>query len=76
MKKEEKGNEAYKTKKGVEPLDLFEAGDMLRDFALANIMKYAFRNRRELNKPLSIRDLEKIIHYCEILKRAYYANIL
>jgi len=63
----EKGSEHYKTG-GVEPLDLLESGGMLRDFAIASIIKYAFRNRREVGKAVNSKDMDKIIHYAEILK--------
>ena len=58
-----KGSEHYKTG-GVEPIDLYKAGGMLRHFALCNIIKYAFRNRNLINP----KDMDKIIHYAEILK--------
>ena len=60
------GSEHYKTG-GVEPIDLFRDGDMLRDFAVANIIKYAYRNRRALGQPVNIKDIEKIKHYADML---------
>jgi len=62
-----KGSDHYKTK-GVEPIDLIKSGGILRDFAIGCIIKYAFRNRSEVQRPISISDMEKIIHYAEMLK--------
>jgi hypothetical protein len=62
----EGGSDHYKTG-GVEPIDLYREGGMFRDFALASIMKYAFRNRRS-GGLLSISDLDKIIDYATKLK--------
>lgn len=59
-----KGNPKYKTGE-MEPIDLLKAGDMLRDFALGCIIKYAFRNRGPVL--LHITDMQKIIHYAEML---------
>jgi len=62
------GSEHYKTG-GVEPFDLYRAGDMMRDFCVANIIKYGFRNRRELGRPVDQKDIKKIKHYAdELLK--------
>jgi hypothetical protein len=63
-----KGSDHYKTGE-VEPIDLYRAGDMLRDFALGNIIKYAYRNRSGMNffVPVSINDMKKIMHYAEML---------
>jgi len=44
---------------------------MLQDFALANIIKYAYRNRRRFTKKrvsISSSDMDKIIHYAEMVK--------
>lgn len=62
----QKGNTKYKTG-GIEPVDLFISGKMFRDFALASIIKYAFRNRSEVSSEINKSDLEKIIHYAELL---------
>jgi len=62
-----KGSDHYKTG-GVEPFDLLESGGILRDFAIGNIIKYAFRNRSQLGRPISKSDMDKIIHYAEVLK--------
>lgn len=62
----DRGSDHYKTG-GVEPIDLYASGGMLRDFALSCIIKYAFRNRNETGKPINPSDLEKIKHYCDIL---------
>ena len=61
------GSDHYKTG-GVEPVDLYVAGGMFRDFALASIMKYAFRNRTEAGSQTTMRDLDKIIDYAQKLK--------
>jgi hypothetical protein len=60
------GSEHYKTG-GVEPIDLYMAGDMFQDFALCSIIKYAFRNRKEHGK-INCKDMDKIIDYAEKLK--------
>jgi len=63
-----KGSQHYK--RGidlVEPIDLYKDGQMLRDFALASIIKYAYRNRSATLKPMNDGDLKKIIHYAEML---------
>ncbi len=60
------GNEHYKSGE-VEPIDLYKSGDMLQDFAIGNIIKYAFRNRRSTGKPINPKDVEKIIHYAQML---------
>lgn len=62
-----KGSQHYKSGK-VEPIDLYKAGDMLRDFALCSIIKYAFRNRKNIVTRINKKDMDKIIHYAEILK--------
>lgn len=59
----EHGSEHYKTG-GVEPVDLYLAGGMFTHFALASIIKYAFRQRNNPNH----RDLDKIIDYARKLK--------
>lgn len=59
------GSNHYKTG-GVEPIDLYRAGGMFRDFALCSIIKYAFRNRNP-EEPLNEKDLLKIIDYAQKL---------
>jgi hypothetical protein len=63
------GSAHYKTG-GTEPIDLYVAGGMFQDFALASIIKYAFRSRREMDLPhdLLIKNLDKIIDYAQKLK--------
>ena len=63
----EKGSSHYKSGK-VEPIDLYKAGGMFQDFALCSIIKYAFRNRKYIKTQVSPSDMDKIIHYAEILK--------
>ncbi len=63
-----RGSQHYK--KGtnlIEPIDLYKNGGMLRDFALASIIKYAYRNRTETGKPVNVDDMEKIKHYVDML---------
>ena len=48
----------------VEPIDLYRSGGMLKDFALCSIIKYAYRQKDGLRES----DLDKIIHYAEMLK--------
>lgn len=59
------GSEHYKTET-LEPIDLIQAGGMLQDFAISNIIKYAFRNRREVSS-INLGDVYKIKHYCDML---------
>lgn len=65
------GSAHYKTG-DVEPIDLYRAGGMFRDFALASIIKYAFRSRRAegVDPAMLEKNLNKIIHYAELLKTA------
>lgn len=53
----------------VEPLDLYRAGGLLRHFAIANIIKYAYRQRQGV----SAADCDKIVHYAQILKTSEVA---
>jgi len=65
----QRGSDHYKSL-SVEPIDLYKAGGILHDFAIGNIIKYAFRNRSSLTLQLeivSISDMKKIIHYAEML---------
>lgn len=63
------GSDHYKTG-GVEPIDLYEQGGMLRDFALCSIIKYAYRCRRDSEREpkLVTKDMSKIQHYAEMVK--------
>jgi hypothetical protein len=63
------GSEHYKTG-GIEPVDLYVAGNMFRNFALASIIKYAFRCREEKarSRELIISDMDKVIDYAQKLK--------
>lgn len=54
-----KGSKHYKRGK-VEVIDLLKDGGMIEDFARGSIIKYAYRNRPG--------DIDKIIHYGEMLK--------
>ena len=63
------GSAHYKA--DTEPIDLLSSGGMMHDKACGDIIKYAYRNRREYlefyNKETSETDIEKIIHYALIL---------
>ena len=61
----EDGSDHYKTG-GVEPIDLYLAGGMLRDKVLADIIKYAFRNRRTSGRPFNPSDMAKIEHCAKL----------
>ncbi len=60
------GSNHYKSK-DVEPIDLYRSGGLLRDFTIGNVIKYVYRNRTSLNKPINTDDIKKAIHYCEML---------
>lgn len=66
-----KGSDHYKTN-STECIDLYLSGGMFRDFALASIIKYAFRSRRAegVDPAMLEKNLNKIIHYAELLKTA------
>ena len=66
------GSAHYKQGEKVEPIDLYRDGGILRDFAVGNAAKYAYRNRSETQKPVSKSDAIKIIHYGYML--LYLAN--
>ena len=65
----QKGSLHYKTGT-IEPIDLLEAGHILHDFAIGSIIKYAYRCRFMSNRPgkLVLEDMDKIIHYAEMIK--------
>jgi hypothetical protein len=65
----QQGSAHYKTG-DVEPIDLYKSGDMLHDFALASIIKYAFRSRRVegIDRATLEKNMTKIIHYASLLK--------
>jgi len=64
------GSDHYKTG-GVEPIDLIYDLGLLREFALASIIKYASRNAKTGDDLVRAKDMNKIIHYAEMLKTAY-----
>ena len=66
------GQAHYKTG-GVEPVDLYRAGNMFHDFALCSIIKYAFRSRLCMDIPREalVSNLRKVIDYAEKLIAAY-----
>ena len=53
---------------GIEPIDLYKSGGILRDFAIGNIIKYAYRNRKDFSAKINKEDMEKIIHYARMLQ--------
>jgi len=59
------GSEHYKG--DTQPLDLMKSGGLLWDKAVADIIKYAYRNRRELGEPVNPKDIVKIKHYADML---------
>jgi AMMECR1 domain-containing protein len=69
-KVKQSGSDHYKTG-DIEPIDLYRSLGILRPFCIASIIKYAARNAgtgKPEDNPVSNKDLNKIIHYCEILK--------
>jgi hypothetical protein len=64
-KVKKQGEAHHKTGGGVEPIDLFKSGGILKHAAIANIIKYAFRNR---DRKIVEKDLDKICHYAEMLR--------
>jgi hypothetical protein len=63
------GSNHYKTQ-DVEPIDLYKSQGTLRHYSITSIMKYASRNV-DLDQPVSIKDMNKIIHCAEMLKTVY-----
>ncbi len=63
--KVKKAGERHHKTGGTEPIDLYKAGGILKPFAIACIIKYAFRNR---NRPILEKDLDKINHYVAMLR--------
>lgn len=68
-----KGSLHYRTG-SIEPIDLLKSQGMLRDFALGNVIKYASRNRHG-NALKTLEDMDKAIHYCEIVKVLAYERL-
>ena len=64
------GSNHYKTDGGVEPIDLYRALGIFRPWAIAEICNHAIRNRDD-KKPVNVLDMQKIIHYAELLIAAY-----
>lgn len=71
-KLKQQGSEHYKTG-NTEPIDLYVAGDMFQDWAIASIIKYAFRSRR--SEPLEAHKFQsnmgKIIDIAQKLMAFY-----
>lgn len=68
----QQGSEHYKSGE-VEPIDLYVAGHMFHDWAIASIVKYAFRSRREqcLKSAKFAQNMDKIIDIAQKLKAFY-----
>ena len=66
------GSGHYKTG-SVEPIDLYKSIGILQDFAIASIIKYAARQKQ---KGINVSDLDKIIHYAEMLKVVVFEDAL
>jgi hypothetical protein len=70
------GSDHYKTGE-TEPIDLYVSGKMFHDFAIASIIKYAFRSRRA--EPLEgakfLQNMDKIVDYARKLKAFYGGNV-
>lgn len=66
------GNSAFKTG-GVEPIDLYKTGGILHDGIIWNIIKCAYRSRRELNISMDemMHNMGEIKHYADMLLSAY-----
>lgn len=64
------GSDHYKSE-GVEPIDLLREGEILWEFAIGSIIKYAYRNREQEvmveMEDKTIKDMEKIKHYADML---------
>lgn len=67
-----KGSEHYKTGE-VEPIDLYKSAGILEDFSIGNIIKYAYRLKK---KGLNGSDIDKIIHYAEMLKALWGERVV
>ena len=67
----QEGSGHYKTGE-IEPIDLYRAGGILHDFAIGNIIKYAYRSRQGMNldRETLEKNMEKIIHYAELVMAA------
>lgn len=62
----QKGSKHY-MKGSIEPIDLMKSQGILWSFAVGNIIKYACRNTCYASRK-TIEDMDKIIHYCEMIK--------
>jgi len=62
-----RGSKHYKSyPNAVEPIDLYAAMGIFQHFALGNIVKYALRNSTK--DTYKSEDMDKVIHYAELLK--------
>ena len=53
----------------IQPIDLYKSLGLFRSWAIAEICQHALRNRDE-GKPVSNKDMGKIIHYAKLLMAA------
>lgn len=62
------GSAHYKTGQ-TEPIDLYRAGDLFHDFAVGNIIKYAYRSRKQegIDRETLVKNMTKVIHYAELI---------
>ena len=61
----QQGSNHYKTGE-IEPIDLYRSAGTFRHFAIDSIIKYAYRNSNN-EDPVNINDMNKIIHFAELL---------
>ena len=65
------GSTHYKQKDGIEPIELLiNNGDLVEDFCIGNMLKYAMRFKNTRN----LEDLKKVADYAHILCGAELAN--
>lgn len=63
------GGSAHYKDGATEPIDLYRDLGILRHWAIGEICQHALRNRNTEN-PININDMDKIIHYAQMLKVA------
>jgi hypothetical protein len=67
LKKE--GSKHYRDTDGIQPIDLYRDLGIFRSWAIAEICQHAIRNigSGPDENPVSTKDMQKIIHYAELL---------
>ena len=63
------GGDHYKLMK-IQPIEFIQANRAVIGFEEGNIIKYICRHRHKNGK----QDLEKVIHYCQLLIESEYGN--